>query len=345
MRPTFEIAHSSRTFASGLLLELVAALRATRDGDLIAFTCAAASVAAVAQDLEAWSRLTGHSIVSAMAVGGGTRFLIRHGGIPADPEADRPLGERLWLYSNFDCNLRCAYCCVRSSPAAPRRALDLARVERIAAEAPPLGVRELFVTGGEPFLLPDIGALLAACTAALPTTVLTNAMLFRGRRLAVLDSLPRDRLVLQVSLDSPDARLHDRNRGDGTWERARAGVALARERGFRVRLAATLASDDDEAAFRAFLDREGVAPDDRVIRRIALRGFAESGVALSRADLVPEITLTAAGAYWHPVGADDEDFLVTREILPLAGVFAAFAAALERERAHRSALASIYHCA
>ena len=69
---------------------------------------------------------------------------------------------------------------MRSSPKAPRRALGLARVRRIASEAAELGIREIFVTGGEPFLLPDIGEILVACAAAAPTTVLTNGMLVCG---------------------------------------------------------------------------------------------------------------------------------------------------------------------
>lgn len=134
--------------------------------------------------------------------------MIRCGEAPAEAdgeataESHRPIGSRLWLYTNFDCNLRCDYWCVRSSPKAPRRALGLERVRRIASEAVMLGVGEIFVTGGEPFLLKDIGDILTACAAAVPTTVLTNGMLFVGRRLETLRALPRDRLTLQVSLDS-----------------------------------------------------------------------------------------------------------------------------------------------
>ena len=72
-------------------------------------------------------------------------------------EAPRALGPRPRLYTGFDCNLRCDYCCVCSSPKAPRRALGSERVPRIASEATTLGVGEIFVTGGEPFLLGDIG--------------------------------------------------------------------------------------------------------------------------------------------------------------------------------------------
>ena len=82
-----------------------------------------------------------------------------------------------------------------------------------------------------------------------------------------------------------------------------------------------------------------------MIRRIALRGFAEEGIALARADLVPEITITADGVYWHPVGAEDDDLLVTRDIFPLAESFAAVRRALDRERAHAHRLATIFNCA
>jgi hypothetical protein len=55
--------------------------------------------------------------------GGRIRWVICYGEAPANADADRPVGSRLWLYTNFDCNLRCDYCCVRSSPKAPRYAV------------------------------------------------------------------------------------------------------------------------------------------------------------------------------------------------------------------------------
>src|SRR5260370_12070578 len=111
------------------------------------------------------------------------RWVYRYGAVavPQHENKDRrPVGSRLWLYTNFDCNLRCDYCCVRSSPTAPRRELGLGRVQRIAREAAQLGVKEIFVTGGEPFLLEDIGEILVSCAAAPPTTVLSHRMFFTG---------------------------------------------------------------------------------------------------------------------------------------------------------------------
>jgi molybdenum cofactor biosynthesis enzyme MoaA len=234
---------------------------------------------------------------------------------------------------------------VRSSPTAPRRELGLGRVQRIAREAAELGVKEIFVTGGEPFLLDDIGEILLSCAAAAPTTVLTNGMLFAGRRADSLHTLPRDRIVLQISLDSATPDRHDLHRGPGTWARTREGIQRARAQGFRVRLAATVSTDVEAEEFRQFLDQEKIAAQDRVIRRIAMRGAAGEGVAVARADLVPEVTITAEGVYWHPVGAQDADLLVTRDIFPLSESFAAVRRAFDRESEHANKLARIFNCA
>ena len=345
MKARAEIGPTDKTFASGLLVELIAALRAVGQGETIALTCTRASVS---EDLELWSRLTGNALVEAAPVGGGAvRFVIRSGAAPkmGDGDGDRPVGSRLWLYTNFDCNLACDYCCVRSSPQAPRRALGLDAIRRIAAEAPALGVKDIFVTGGEPMLLADIALVLAVCSSAAPTTLLTNGLLFKGPALEAMRGLDRERVVLQISLDSPTPPLHDLHRGAGTWTRAWRGARAAMDEGFRVRLAATVSTAEDDAAFHAFLEREGIAPENRVVRRVALRGVAGDGIPLARADLVPEVTITDRGVYWHPVGADDEDFFVTKDVFPLAAAFEATRAALGRERATSETMASIFHCA
>jgi pyruvate-formate lyase-activating enzyme/TusA-related sulfurtransferase len=342
MQTKIELNAGTKSFANRLLPELIRTLRQCGPGDLLAVI---GTEAALGADLETWCRFTRNSIVDKSAEGDRIRWVIRCGEAPADGDANRPVGSRLWLYTNFDCNLHCDYCCVRSSPKAPRRELGLSRVQRIAREAVPLSVSEIFVTGGEPFLLADIGDILAACMAAAPTTVLTNGMLLAGQRLQTLRSLGRDRLTLQISLDSPSPERHDRHRGEGTWQRAWKAFEQARADGFRVRLAATVSTEQEAQEFRLFLDAHQIEEENRVIRRIALRGLAARGVAIARADLVPEITITAEGVYWHPVGAEDTDLLVTPDIFPLADSFAAVRRAFEHENQHRRRLATIFNCA
>jgi hypothetical protein len=341
MKADIDLKTGRKTFASGLLPELIATLGRSRPGDLIALTGEDESVG---PELETWCRFTGNPLLEATVEKGRARWVFRCGAVSASL-ADNRSGSRLWLYTNFDCNLRCDYCCVRSSPTAPRRELGLGRVQRIAREAAELGVKEIFLTGGEPFLLEDIGEILVSCAAAAPTTVLTNGMLFSGRRAESLRALPRDRIVLQISLDSATSERHDLHRGLGTWARARQGIQHARAQGFRVRLAASVSTDAEAEEFHQFLEEEKIAAEDRVIRRIALRGAASEGVAVTRADLVPEVTITAEGVYWHPVGAEDADLLVTHDIFPLSEAFAAVRRAFDREGEHANKLARIFNCA
>ncbi len=342
MRATKHLTGGARRLAGALLVELAATMRDARDGDLIAVT---SSLRETGEDLAAWSRLTGHSIVSTEDSAETHRWVVRKGAGPLDLEPPRPIGSRIWLYSNFDCNLRCDYCCVRSSPSAARRELGVERIQRIAQEASALSVESFYVTGGEPFLLPDIGEILEACAGVAPTTVLTNGMLLHDARLERLRSLSRERVVLQISVDSATADLHDLHRGSGSWTKAMRGVRAAHDAGFRVRLAATVSSDEDEASFREFLDRERVAEEDRLVRRIALRGFAAEGIALAKSDLVPEVTLTAGGVYWHPVGATDDDFLVATSLFPLSAAVDAVREHWQKERQIHETLAEIFHCA
>jgi pyruvate-formate lyase-activating enzyme len=342
MKANIDLDITRKTFASGLLPELIGVLRRSRPGDLVAVV---GDEESLGPELETWCRFTGNPLLESTVEKGRRRWVFRCGSVAVPAEGNRPAGSRVWLYTNFDCNLRCDYCCVRSSPTAPRRALGLERVRRIASEAAELGVGEFFVTGGEPFLLPDIGEILTACATAAPTTVLTNGMLFAGRRLEHLRALPRERVTLQISLDSPTPERHDRHRGRGTWARAWRGIERARAEGFRVRLAATLSDDVEAEEFGRFLDAQEIRAEDRVIRRVALRGFAAQGLALARADLVPEITITAEGVYWHPVGADDADLFLTAEIFPLAEAFVALRRALDHETEHGRRLATIFNCA
>ena len=74
-------------------------------------------------------------------------------------------------------------------------------------------------------------------------------------------------------------------------------------------------------------------------------GSATKGVALARADLIPEITITADGVYWHPVGAGDDDLFVTPDIFPLAESFDAVRRSIDRENAHVRRLEQIFNCA
>lgn len=231
------------------------------------------------------------------------------------------LSSKLWLYTNFDCNVRCLYCVTKSTPTAPRRALGLAIVKRAVDEAVNLGFCDLFFTGGEPFLLDEIYQMLAYASVRVSTTVLTNALLLKGRRLDRLCDAANENLRVQVSLDGSRPEEHDPYRGHGTWARTVASVEALLARGVQVSISTTEtpanASHIDE--LRRFRRSLGIPDERHVVRPLARRGFSSEGLELGRHNLEPEMTITAEGVYWHPLAfPGDVDLLVREEIFPLA---------------------------
>jgi MoaA/NifB/PqqE/SkfB family radical SAM enzyme len=240
------------------------------------------------------------------------------------------VADRLWLYSNYHCNLRCVYCLTESSPRAPRRLLAANDMIAAADEAVALGYRALGVTGGEPFLVPAMPELLAALASRLPTLVLTNATLFTPRLLARLRPLAVLPLTVQISLDSAEPQVNDELRGPRNFAKVVKAIPRLVDMGIPVRIATT--GDHNSGAemerLCALHRSLGVDDDDHVVRPVVRRGRAVDGclgVVATAKDLFPELTLAADGAFWSPfaptvhAGRLDTDLLVTRQRRPLDG--------------------------
>lgn len=233
---------------------------------------------------------------------------------------------KLWIYTNYDCNLRCSYCVAKSSPNVPRRAIGLDNVKRLVDEAVELGMVHIFFTGGEPFLLNDIYEMLAYSSARVTTSVLTNAMLFKQKmpgadktRLDRLCEVANDQLIVQVSLDGGRPEHHDAYRGAGTWEKTVEGLKLLQQRGFRVRLGSTETPVNSVHLHEIceFHRALGIPDEDHFIRPLARRGYSKEGLELGMGSLVPELTVNLGGVFWHPLSTD-ADMQVSKKIFPLA---------------------------
>lgn len=225
---------------------------------------------------------------------------------------------KLWLYTNYDCNIKCTYCVAESSPRAPRRALGLGNVQQLVEEAVELGFTEVFFTGGEPFILNDIYDMLDYSSAKVKTHVLTNAMLLRGKRLERLLAVANDNLLVQVSLDGGLPEPHDAYRGPGTWAKTVEGIKTLQAHGFRVRLSTTEtpANSAHLEAICEFHRSLGIPEEDHFIRPQARRGFSQEGLEVDKTSLVPEVTVCVDGVYWHPLSTDP-DMQVTKQVFPL----------------------------
>ncbi len=333
---------------SGLLLLITRGMRRLSPGELLGIRSAEASVLV---DLPAWAEMVGNDVVATVAESeqGPWWFAVSKGTAPVSTFSQgqrTPVGQRIWVYTNFDCNLACSYCCAESSPRALARRFTVETATAACAEFATLGGREVFFTGGEPFMHPELGDLVRAADG-FERTILTNAMVFgRGRRRETLEEMDRS-VVLQVSLDSAGPELHDRNRGAGSWAKALNGIALAHSLGFRVRVAATLFDEDPAgvAALHSRLDAEGIDREDRIIRPVAAEGFADHGIHVSLETLEPEPTLTADGAWWHPVAVTNANMRIADGPTPLSEVFGVVEDILDVHGAAAASGREVFRCA
>jgi MoaA/NifB/PqqE/SkfB family radical SAM enzyme len=254
----------------------------------------------------------------------------------ADAVEEGRAGDRIWLYATYHCNLACTYCLTESHPRiAHRREFVQEALVDSAREAHSLGFGSVGITGGEVFMLPWLADALHEVGGLLPTVVLTNGSLFTDRLLDRLAPLADADVAFQLSLDSADPPSNDALRGAGNHADVVAAIPRLRSRRLRVRIATTVAEEDDEDIERLCeLHRAlGVPDEDHVVRTIVRRGRAAVeglGVELCPNDVLPELTLTAEGAFLHPFaptvrhGDTDLDLRLRPEALPVARSLEAF---------------------
>lgn len=164
--------------------------------------------------------------------------------------------ETLWINTGTLCNLACKTCYIESSPVNDALVyLTLAEVDAYLDEAEGLGTREIGFTGGEPFMNPDMVAMMrSALTRGFEVLVLTNAMRPMRRFEDQLDALRIERgmrLTMRVSLDHYTPMLHEAERGPNSWDKALDGCRWLSDRGFRIAVAGRRLANESEAQGRA----------------------------------------------------------------------------------------------
>jgi hypothetical protein len=165
--------------------------------------------------------------------------------------------ETLWINTGTLCNLACQSCYILSSPRNDALVyLSLAEAEAYFDEAARLGTREIGFTGGEPFMNPDSLAMIRSALArGFEVLVLTNAMRPMRRFEEALKMLPRDKLVMRVSLDHHTQAVHEAERGPSSWAKALDGLAWLSNQGFRLAVAGRRLAGESEAEARGAYDR------------------------------------------------------------------------------------------
>src|SRR5262245_60406138 len=220
--------------------------------------------------------------------------------------------DTLWFNTGTLCNIECAHCYIESSPTNDRLVyLTAAEVAAFLDEAEMLGQRPRTVglTGGEPFMNPDIATILRlALDRGYDVLVLTNAMrpMMRPHVQSALITLNRHRparLTLRVSLDHWRADRHDEERGPGSFDETLKGLRWLRDHAVSIAVAGRSRWGDSERDLRAgyaeLFAREHIDVD--VDDPAALVIFPEMD---ARVD-VPEITVDC----WRILNKSPDDVM------------------------------------
>jgi uncharacterized Fe-S cluster-containing radical SAM superfamily protein len=215
--------------------------------------------------------------------------------------------ETLWFNTGTLCNLTCYHCYIESSPKNDRlvylTAAEVAEyLDEIESGALPTSL--IGFTGGEPFMNPELTAMLDdVLSRGLTALVLTNAMKPMAKcKPALLRLKDRfgDRLTIRVSIDHYGRRVHELERGKRSWQPTIDGLLWLARNGFSLHVASRRLSGEPEA----------------VIRGGFARLFAELGVSIDADDPValtifPEMDATAevpeiTEACWGILGKSPE---------------------------------------
>lgn len=126
------------------------------------------------------------------------------------------------------CDSSCASC---GLPLAGRPELDATELLALVDHLATLGTTRVNITGGEPLLREDVGALVRRCVEHGMWTVLETNGHALPARVAELSGLHR----VMIGLHGPEAA-HDQVTEPGAFAKAVAGVHAARDAGLRVGL-------------------------------------------------------------------------------------------------------------
>src|SRR6185437_14860774 len=163
----------------------------------------------------------------------------------------------LWFNTGTLCNLTCRNCYIESSPANDRLVyLTAAEIRSYLDEIRDghLPTEEIGFTGGEPFMNPDLPAMITECLdRGFRVLVLTNAMKPMAK---VADALlaarahGAERLAIRVSIDHYTRDVHELERGGRTWAPVLAGLHWLVANGFEIHVAARNFTGQSEAEIR-----------------------------------------------------------------------------------------------
>jgi sulfatase maturation enzyme AslB (radical SAM superfamily) len=216
----------------------------------------------------------------------------------------------LWLNTGTLCNLACVNCYIESTPTNDAlvyltHAEVVDYLDEIAQKNYP--TEEIGITGGEPFMNPDIIPIMKECLdRGFKLLVLTNAMrpmMKYEEDLLDLNNRYAASLTMRISVDHFKRELHEEERGLRSWKPMMLGLKWLSDNEFTIDIAGRTRWGEDEKELRhgfdAFFKEYDIKIDAHDKKQLML--FPEMDEKMS----VPEITT----ACWGILNVDPDDMM------------------------------------
>lgn len=152
----------------------------------------------------------------------------------------KPVHAEIELTRN--CNLSCAYCYANAKKGKREDDLPLERWYAILQELRANGLRAVKISGGEPFLYPNIRCFLEFCAEHFIVSLNTNGWFINSETAEWLSKLKLQ--CVQVSLDSSTYHWHDRVRGKDSWKKAMEAIRNLSNHKVPLRISSTIGTEN-----------------------------------------------------------------------------------------------------
>ncbi len=179
--------------------------------------------------------------------------------------------EILWVNTGTICNLTCKNCYIESSPTNDRLVyISDGEVAKYLDEINDnnMPTSEIAFTGGEPFMNPDIIAMLDDCLSrGHAVLILTNAMKPMHHKKYDLLNLYHeygDKISIRVSVDHYTSELHEAERGKNSWQSTIDGIKWLSQNGFNTHVAGRSMWSEDENQMRLGFEKLFIAENIKI---------------------------------------------------------------------------------
>lgn len=218
--------------------------------------------------------------------------------------------ETLWFNTGTLCNLACVNCYIESTPKNDRL-VYLSHTEVLEylneIKRDNLGTEEIGITGGEPFMNPDIMPIMESILErGFKLLVLTNAMrpmMKCADHLIALNKQYGSQMTLRVSVDHFKQELHEEERGPRSWEPMMKGLKWLSDNQLTIDVAGRTRWGEDESelrnGFEKFFNANDIKIDAQDKKQLILFPEMEPG------EDVPEITTEC----WSILSVDPNDMM------------------------------------